>query len=349
MAIKKILRLFSAALAASVCALIFGCSPSKPELNVYMWSDYIDMDLVREFERQNSCKVVIDIFDSNEFMYSKLKAGGTGYDVILPTSYMAKVMFDQNMLEKLDLSKIPNSKYVNQKVLSDLAIDKKMEYSVPYMLGYTCVAYNKGKIGEIPATWDVFSNEKYAGKMTMLNDHRETIGATLFFTGKSMNDSSDQALAKAKEVLLKWKKNLAKFDNELYKVGIQSGEFLIVQGYSGDIFQVLAESPNLAYMCPKEGISMSCDDWVIPVTANNKDLAHKFINFLCDPKNAAKNMEFTCYSAPIPEARKYVSEENKNHPGMFIPDDLYKRGELIRDLGADNSKFNALWDAVKGN
>lgn len=346
---KKYITASAVAIATIACALISGCGPAKPALNVYMWSDYIDMDLVREFEKQNDCKVVIDIFDSNEFMYSKLKAGGTGYDVILPTTYMAKVMFDQNMLEKLDHSKLPNLKYINPNYLADLALDKKMEYSVPYMLGFTCVAYNKEKCGTLPETWDVFSNEKFAGKMTLLNDHRETIGAALFFLGKSMNDTNDADLAKAKEVLLKWKKNLAKFDNELYKVGIQSGEFLVVQGYSGDLFQVFAEAPNLTYMCPKEGISMSCDDWVIPATAKNKELAYKFINFLCDPKSAAKNMEFTCYSAPIPEARKYVSEENKNHPGMFLPDDLYKRGELIRDLGEDNAKFNALWDAVKGN
>ena len=334
---KKYITASAVAIATIACALISGCGPAKPALNVYMWSDYIDMDLVREFEKQNDCKVVIDIFDSNEFMYSKLKAGGTGYDVILPTTYMAKVMFDQNMLEKLDHSKLPNLKYINPKYLADLALDKKMEYSVPYMLGFTCVAYNKEKCGTLPETWDVFSNEKFAGKMTLLNDHRETIGAALFFLGKSMNDTNDADLAKAKEVLLKWKKNLAKFDNELYKVGIQSGEFLVVQGYSGDLFQVFAEAPNLTYMCPKEGISMSCDDWVIPATAKNKELAYKFINFLCDHKNAAKNMEFTCYSAPIPEARKYVSEENKNHPGMFLPDDLYKRGELIRDLGEDNA------------
>lgn len=346
---KKYINTLAIAFAVLAGVFISGCGPSKPVLNVYMWSDYIDMDLVKEFEKENNCRVVIDIFDSNEFMYSKLKAGGTGYDVILPTSYMAKVMFDQNMLSKLNLSKIPNSKYINKKVLSDLAIDKKMEYSIPYMLGYTCVAYNKEKVGDLPASWDVFSNEKFAGKMTMLNDHREAIGAALFYLGKSMNSVNEQDLAKAKEILLKWKKNLAKFDNELYKVGIQSGEFLIVQGYSGDLFQVLAESPNLAYMCPKEGISMSCDDWVIPVTAKNKELAYKFLNFICEPKNAAKNMEFTCYSAPIPEAKKYVSEENKNHPGMFISDDLYKRGELIRDLGTDNAKFNTLWDSVKGN
>ncbi len=336
--------------AISVASIVLtACGPTKPTLNVYMWSDYINLDLVKKFEEENNCKVIIDIFDSNEFMYSKLKAGGTGYDVILPTTYMARVMFDQNMLEKLNHSKLPNCKKINPNYLKDLALDKTMTYSVPYMLGYTCVAYNKDKLGKLPESWSVFADPKFAGKMTMLNDHRETIGAALFFLGKSMNDTNDANLAKAKEVLLKWKKNLAKFDNELYKVGIQSGEFLVVQGYSGDLFQVLAESPNLSYMCPKEGISMSCDDWVIPVSAQNKELAHKFINFMCDPKNAAKNMEFTCYSSPIPEARQYVSKENKNHAGMFIPEDLYKRGELIRDLGKDNAKFNKIWDAVKGN
>ena len=147
---KKYITVCAVALAAIAGALVSGCGPAKPTLNVYMWSDYIDLDLVREFEKQNNCKVVIDIFDSNEFMYSKLKAGGTGYDVILPTSYMARVMFEQNMLEKLDHSKLPNIRFVNQKVLADLAIDKKMEYSVPYMLGYTCVAYNKDNVFVYP-------------------------------------------------------------------------------------------------------------------------------------------------------------------------------------------------------
>jgi len=346
---KKYINTFALALAALACAMLTACGPSKPTLNVYMWSDYIDLDLVKEFEKQNNCKVVIDIFDSNEFMYSKLKAGGSGYDLILPTSYMAKVMYDQNMIEELDHSKLPNIKNIDPLYLSEIALDKKMEYSVPYMLGYTCIAYNKDKLGKLDASWAVFGNEKLAGKMTMLNDHRETIGAALFFLGKSMNDTNDDDLVKAKEILLKWKKNLAKFDNELYKTGLQSGEFLVVQGYSGDLFQVMAESKNLDYICPKEGISMSCDDWAIPMTANNKELAYKFINFLCDPKNAAKNMEFTCYCSPIPAARQFVSDENKNHPGMFIPADLYKRGELIRDLGVDNNKFNKIWDAVKGN
>ncbi len=146
---KKYINTFALALAALACAMLTACGPSKPTLNVYMWSDYIDLDLVKEFEKQNNCKVVIDIFDSNEFMYSKLKAGGSGYDLILPTSYMAKVMYDQNMIEDLDHSKLPNIKNIDPVYLATIALDKGMKYSVPYMLGYTCVAYNKEKLGKL--------------------------------------------------------------------------------------------------------------------------------------------------------------------------------------------------------
>ena len=183
--------------------------------------------------------------------------------------------------------------------------------------------------------------------MTMLNDMRETIGAALLFKGHSINTTDEKHLAEAKEQILKWKKNLAKFDNEVYKVGIRSGEFQIVQGYSGDLFQVFEEAPELTWMCPKEGFSMCCDDWAIPVTAGNKELAYKFIDFMTEPKNAAKNIEFTCFSAPVDGAKEFVSEENRNHPGMFIPDEMYKRGEIILDLGADNAKYIKVWDEIK--
>lgn len=344
---KKILNYVAMTAALAGALVMCGCGPSKPVLNVYMWSDYIDLELVKEFERTNNCKVVIDIFDSNEFMYSKLKAGGAGYDVILPSSYMAKVMNEQKMIETLDHSKLPSLANVNKAYLTHLAIDKKMDYSVPYMIGFTCIAYNKDKLGKIPETWDVFADSKLKGRLTMLNDMRETIGAALMFKGYSMNTVDDKQLAEAKEQVIKWKKNLAKFDNEVYKVGIRSGEFLIVQGYSGDLFQVFAEAPELTWMCPKEGFSMCCDDWVIPVTSKNKDLAYKFIDFMTTPENAAKNMEFTCYSSPVDGAREFVSEENKSHPGMFIPDEMYKRGEIIQDLGANNAKYIKIWDEIK--
>ena len=344
---KKILKYVASAMALCLAVAMWGCGQSKPVLNVYMWSDYIDLDLVKEFEQKYDCKVVIDIFDSNEFMYSKLKAGGSGYDIIQPSSYMAKIMYEQKMIEKLDHSKLPSIKNINKAYLDNLAIDKKMEYSVPYMIGFTCIAYNKDKLGKLPETWDVFANEKLKGRMTMLNDMRETIGAALLFKGHSINTTDEKHLAEAKEQILKWKKNLAKFDNEVYKAGITSGEFQVVQGDSGDLFQVFEEAPELTWMCPKEGFSMCCDDWVIPVTAGNKELAYKFIDFMTEPKNAAKNIEFTCFSAPVDGAKEFVSEENRTHPGMFIPDEMYKRGEIILDLGADNAKYIKVWDEIK--
>ena len=195
------LKHIACAAAIGLAAFIAGCGPSKPVLNLYTWSDYIDENLVKEFEKQYNCKVVIDTFDSNEFMYAKLKAGGSGYDVIVPTSYMSKIMNDQKMLLKLDHSKLPNSKYIDKRYLDNLAIDKKMEYCIPYMLGYTCIAYNKEKLGDIPQTWEVFSNEKNKGRMTMLNDYRETIGAGLMFNGYSINTRNEKELEKAKENL----------------------------------------------------------------------------------------------------------------------------------------------------
>lgn len=324
--------------------LIVGCGPSKPVLNIYTWSDYTDESLVKEFEKQYNCKVNIDTFDSNEAMYSKIKAGAKGYDIIVPTSYMAKLMYAQKLIEKLDLAKIPNAQYIDKLYLKKLAFDKQMEYSVPYMLGYTCIAYNKEKLGKIDASWSVFSRADLKGRMTMLDDFRETIGAGLFFTGSKINSTNPAELEKAKKQILEWKKNLAKFDNEVYKIGITSGEFLVVQGYSGDILQVISEAKNIDYMIPREGVSISCDDLVIPVSAPNKDLAYKFINFIIEPKNAAKNMEFTQYFAPVPEAKRFAKDIDFD---KIFPIVLYSTGQIIQDLGDDNKKFQNIWNEIK--
>ena len=123
---KKIINIITI-----IASLIFvsGCSENKPELNIYTWSDYIDESLIDDFEKQYNCKVIVDTFDSNEAMYAKLKAGAAGYDVIVPTSYMARVMYEQKLIEKLDLTKIPNASGIDKLYLQKLAFDKTMEYS----------------------------------------------------------------------------------------------------------------------------------------------------------------------------------------------------------------------------
>ena len=338
---KRLLYLLLTTLSAFI---ICGCSDNRPELNVYTWSDYIDDGLVKEFEDKYNCKVVIDTFDSNEAMYAKIRAGAAGYDVIVPTSYMARVMYEQKLIEKLDLTKIPNASGIDKLYLQKLAFDKTMEYSIPYMLGYTCIAYNKEFVHKPINSWSLFSKREYKGRMTLLDDMRETIGAALLYKGYKINSTNPAELANAYAQLNRWKKNLAKFDNEVYKIGITSGEFWVVQGYSGDILQAMTECTNIKIIIPKEGVSISCDDLVIPTSSDNKELAYKFINFIIDAKNAAKNMEFTQFFAPVPEAKQYVKELDLT---KVFPVELYDRGQLIKDLGNNNKKYQDVWSKVK--
>ncbi len=323
-----------------------GCLKSPPSLHVYTWADYIKPELVAQFEKAQGCKVVIDTFDSNEAMYAKLKAGATGYDLLTPSSYMVKLMVGQGMLQPLQGAKLPNRRNVDPEYLK-IALDPTMEYSVPYMVTYTGLAYLKSRVKDVDPSWSVLDRPDVKSRTTMLNDMRETIGAGLKFLGYSLNTTNTEELAKARDVVLRWKQNLAKFENEQYKTGLASGEFLLVHGYSGDILQVQSENDDIAFMLPKEGFSVSCDDLVIPKDAKQVDLAHAFINFLHDPDVAAENMEFIQYLCPNAAAYGKMSEAARQNPAIFPPPEVRAKGEMIRDLGADNAKYTRVWDEIK--
>lgn len=342
---KKILLRAAAALISALA--LYGCGPSKPVLHVYMWSDYISPEVVGQFEEKFGCRVIIDTFDSNEMLYAKMKAGGGGYDLLMPSSYMAKIMDDQGMVKKLDHARIPNLKFIDRDYLKNSAIDKAMAYSVPYMICYGCVAYDSSRIKDLPDTWAVFANPALKGRTTLLNDIRETIGAALKANGFSFNSTDDAELAKARDTILKWRENVAKFDNEAYKLGIATGEFALVHGYSGDLAQVLREKPNLKLMFPREGMSISCDDWVIPSDSKNPELAYEFINFVTSPEIAVQNMEFSSYDAPNWRAREIMPESMKSDPALNIPGAALEKSEVIMDLGEENAKYNKLWDEIK--
>lgn len=316
-------------------------------LHIFTWADYVSPEVVDKFEKQHACRVVIDTFDSNESMYAKLKAGATGYDVLFPTSYMIQVMTQEGLLSELDHAKLPHLKNVDATVLDKVA-DKTMRHGVPYTLAYAVIAYRKDKVKDAQPTWAMFERPDVAQRMTLFDDMRETIGAALKSLGHSINTRDDARLAAAQQVLLRWKKNAAKFDNEGYKAGLDSGEFLLVHGYSGDLFQVAQENDKVGILIPKEGVTMSCDEMVIPKSAPQKELAHAFIDFLLDPAVAAENMQWMGYLCPNTEALKKVSPEFLQNPAIIIPEDVRAKSEVIEDLGPDLAKYSKVWDAVKG-
>jgi spermidine/putrescine transport system substrate-binding protein len=323
-----------------------GGKKAVPVLHVYTWSDYIKPELVDRFEIEHNCQVVLDTFDSNEAMYAKLKAGATGYDIITPSSYMVSLMHGQGMLLPLDHGLLPNLRHVDPDYLG-IAIDKKMDYSAPYMLTNTGIAYLKSKVKNFEPTWGMFGRADLKGRMVMLNDMRETIGAALKFLGYSLNSTDAGELAKARDMILAWKKNLAKFENEQYKNGIASGEFLLVHGYSGDILQVQAENEDIAFAMPREGGAISCDDLVIAKSAQEVKLAHAFINFLHDPAVAAENTEFTQFLCPNNDSYGLLGKSIRNNPGVFLAPEIKAKCEVLADVGEKNTLYVKVWDEIK--
>ena len=336
----------AALILALLAAALVRCGKEQSVLHVYAWADYFKPAIVARFEKEFNCRVVFDTFDSNETMYAKMKAGAAGYDLVTPTSYMASLMHSQGMLQELDHSQLPNRTHIDPTHLG-LAIDKTMAYSVPYMVVNTVIAYLGSRVEGFEPSWSVFDRSDLRGRMTMLNDMRETIGAGLKFLGYSINTTNEAELEAAKEVVIRWKKNIAKYENEQYKTGVASGEFLVVQGYSGDILQAQRENSDVLLAVPREGTVISIDDLVIPRGASEAQLAHAFINFLHHPEVAAENTTFLMYLCPNKDAYPLLPQELRTNPAVFLEPEVRSKSEIIADLGADNSLYIKVWDEIK--
>jgi spermidine/putrescine transport system substrate-binding protein len=335
-----------AACLAAVSVALTGCGRARPVLSLYTWADYIKPDLVRRFEREHGCRVILDTFESNEAMYAKLKAGASGYDLLTPSSYMVSLMHAQGMLRPIDHQLVPNLVNVDPDYLA-IAVDKTMDHSVPYMIVVSGIAYLEGRVKNVVPSWRMFGRADLAGRMTMFNDMRETIGAALKTLGYSINSTNPRELAEAEALDLAWKKNIAKYDNEQYKIGLASGEFLLVHAWNGDVFQVRKENPDVRFFVPEEGTIISCDDLVIPADAREPALAHAFIDFLHDPAVAAENTVAIYYLCPNKASYPLLPAEIRDNPGIFLAPEIRAKSEMIADIGAANALYIAVWDRLK--
>jgi spermidine/putrescine transport system substrate-binding protein len=329
-----------------------GCGSSeaeKPVLHVYNWSDYIADGLIEQFEELHNCTVVYDVYDSNESLYTKLKAGASGYDVIFPSSYFVAIMKAENMLQPLNHANIPNLANIDPAFLAGISLDKEMEYSVPYMSGTTGIAYRKDSVENFTPSWRIYERADLGGRMTMLDDMREVLGAALKTLGYSINTTNTAEIEAAADLVIEWKRNLARFDNEGYKAGIASKEFFVVHGYGGDVQQIIDENedPEIVYVLPQEGFATWEDTMAIPAGADNVELAEKFINWMHSAEVAAANIGANFYLCPNTAAYALLDEETLANEVVFVPKEKMSGGEQIIDLGEDMAKYNAAWDRVK--
>lgn len=335
----------SAAIAAN---LLPSCSGKKSQqtLTIFTWADYLSDDAAASFEKAHNCKLVIDTFDSNEAMIAKLESGATGYDILVPSSYAVKQLETKGLLQPLDHSKLPNLDNIDKDYLAT-ALDPEMKFSVPYMMAPTCVAFLKSKLPNAEPTWNLYTRPEIKGRATLLDDMREVLGAALKSLGHSLNSTDPAELEAATALVIQWKANITKFENEQYKSGIASGEFHLVHGYAGDLIAAQEENGDIEIVIPREGSSLPCDDLCIPKSAKNPDLAHAFIKHLCDAEIAAKNMEWIGFRAPNTPAYPIVSEDFRGSPILFPPTELFAKCEPIGYLGDKLPLWTAAWEKVK--
>ena len=328
------------------------------ELHIYTWSDYIATDVLDSFEKALGVKVVVDTFDSNEAMYAKIKAGGTGYDIIMPSSYQIAMMAKEGMIDEIDHAKCPNVKKNFDVGFASQILDPTFKYNVPYAVTYTGFMYDKSKIpeGADVNSWAILGNPALKGRISLLDDIREVIGGGLMYLGYSINSTNPAEIEKAVEQVLKWRANIRKFDSESYKTEVPSGATWVGHGYSTDTTQVLvgdeeAGAPardDLGFALPKEGYTIAFDEMVIAKDAKRKDLAYAFMNYIYDGDVAAVNMDYIQGPNPVKPGIEQLDAGLRDI--IILKPEQLAKGQVLRNLDdqpAVMELYNKTWDKIK--
>ena len=325
-------------------------------LHVYTWSDYISPDVLASFEKALNCKVKIDTFDSNETMYAKLKAGGAGYDIIMPSSYLVSLMAKEGLITKFDHARIPNVRKNFDKNFSSQILDPTFLYNVPYAVTYTGFMYIKNKVpaGVDINSWKVLENSAFNGKVTLLDDLREVIGAGLMACGYSINSRNPAEIDAAVEMVLKWKKNVRKFDSESYKTEVASSATWLGLGYSTDATQVIIGEEegdardDIGFALPKEGYTIAFDEMVLSSKSKNVDLAYAFINYLYNGDVAKVNMEYIMGPMPVKPGIDALDEGYRSQ--IVLSEEIITKGQPLMPVDDDPAVmelYNKAWDKIK--
>ena len=282
--------------------LFSSCSDSRPVLKVYNAGKYIDPAVIEEFEELYNCKVVYDEFDSNESMYVQIANNTYTYDIVVPSDYYIDRLIQEDRVEKLDKSKLPNITKLDEQYLNPV-YDPGNDYSVPYMVGTIGILYNKAKTGveEEDVTYGMLFDQKYKGQIFMLDSVRDALGVALIHLGYSVNSTDENELEQAKNLLIKQKPLVQAYITDEMVDKMVAGEGLITLAYSGEAAYALSldENDELSYAVPKEGSNKWVDGFVILKTGKQKELAHKFIDFMCRQDIAQMNMIETGYVSPV--------------------------------------------------
>ncbi|MGT2832877.1 ABC transporter substrate-binding protein [Streptococcus halotolerans] len=302
------------------------------KLVIYNWGDYIDPDLLTKFTKETGIKVQYETFDSNEAMYTKIKQGGTTYDIAIPSDYTIDKMIKENMLIKLDKSKIQGLDHIGKEFLGK-SFDPSNDYSIPYFWGTVGIVYNKKQLDTYPKHWNDLWKPEYKDSIMMVDGAREVLGVGLNSLGYSLNSKNRAHLDQVEEKLNQLTPNIKALVGDELKGYMIQGDAPIGVTFSGEASEMLYENKDLVYVVPTEGSNLWFDNMVLPKTAKHTKEAYQFINFMLEPQNAAQNAEYIGYSTPNNTAKALLPKEIKNDKAFYPSQKTIDRLEVYDNLG----------------
>ncbi len=350
---KKFLIL-ALAFALLLPCLILPAAAAPNEITVYNWGQYISdgsdgyLDVIAAFEEETGIKVHYLTYESNESMYTKLKTGGSTYDVIIPSDYMIGRLINEDMLEELNFDNIPNYQYVDE-TFKNQAYDPENKFSVPYTWGMVGLIYNTKYVDEADVGgWDLLWNSKYAGKILMFNNCRDAFAIAESMLGYSLNTEDPTELRNCAELLTDQKPLVQEYVMDQIYAKMTREEAWIAPYYAGDYLYMVEENPDLGFCFPEEGFNVFIDAACIPKGCTNKEGAEAFINFLCRPDICGQNLEYIGYSAPVSAAKEHMDPEVASSPISYPDEETLSRSESFSALTTEATQLmDSLWLSVK--
>ncbi|MBR0423525.1 MAG: spermidine/putrescine ABC transporter substrate-binding protein [Clostridia bacterium] len=346
---KKFLIIFTLIFLNIFC---FNCAAVNDSINVYSWGEFISngadksINVNAKFTEETGIKVNYKTFQNNEELFAKISGGGADYDVIIPSDYMISRLIEKNMLAKINFENIPNYKFIFPQ-FKNLNFDPKSEYSVPYMWGVIGIFYNKNEVKE-KINWDILWNEKYKNKILMFDNARDAFAISLLRMGESINTTDKNIWRKAADELIIQKPLVQAYVMDQIFDKMDNAEAVLAPYYAGDAAAMIKNNPNIGFVIPEEGTNRFIDSMCIPKSSPKKELAEKYINFMCRTDIALANVKKTGYSTPHSEAYSLLDDEIKNNPIFYPNESIIKKSQIFINLPDNINKYiDELWVEVK--
>lgn len=331
-------------------SLLSGCQTSKPTLKVFSWGAYIDTTVIDAFEKEYDCTVIYDMFESNEAMYTKLLSGEK-YDVLVPSDYMIQRLIEEEALQALDFSKLPNA----EGIIPDLMgrdYDPSNTHSVPYFWGNVGLIYNTTLVDpqDLNQGWEILRNTKYKSQIYVYDSERDAFMVALKSLGYSVNTTNQSQL----DAAYSWLEKLDATMDPVYASddvidNMIQGNKAIAMVYSGDAAYITAENPEMAYFVPEQGTNFWIDSMVISKDATQVELAHHWINTMLSPEVATLNSVYVGYSSPIQAVFDELKDTEFEGLDAYVPRLDFAKDEVFRYDEAVKRIISDLWVKVKAN